>query len=71
MILNKSEAEAVYSAMCAMNNVNGVALGLYIASSRERGGIKIEESYGGSITILSNEVEVWKSQSEFAAAYGL
>lgn len=74
LLLSKPQAEAVYSAMCALNNVGGRVLafiplgGGHVATVRERaaGYVWIEaEGFGGI-----NE-ELHDSQSAFAAAYGL
>jgi hypothetical protein len=72
-ILNKPQAEAVYSAMCALNNVNGL-ISAYIRTDSGRF-IEIHENSGG-IFLRADElhlplVEDHRSQSAFAAAYGL
>lgn len=66
LILNRAQAEAVYSAMCALNNV----------SARLRtsipGGIVVSENDDGRVYVLSELAsEVFGTQGSFATAYGL
>lgn len=67
-ILNWRQAEAVYSAMCALNNVNG-SISVLIE------GIRVEETHSGHIQVWSildlNTIETYNSQYEFAFAYGV
>lgn len=65
-ILNQAQAEAVYSAMCALNNVGG-----RIAANI--GVINVYESIDGWVQVTSPGLptEVYATQSEFATAYGL
>ena len=72
-ILTKAQAEAAYSAMCALNNVNA----LISAFIRTDSGKFIEiHDEGSGIALWSKEIdlpgkETHASQSAFAAAYGL
>lgn len=68
LILNQSQAEAVYSAMCALNNVGGR---MRCTLADNSGDIDIYERSNGSIQILGNDPESHESQSAFATAYGL
>ena len=67
-ILNQSQAEAVYSAMCHLNNVGG-------ALSAVIGGIRVEETHSGAVQVwtlqTNSKKERHSSQSAFATAYGL
>ncbi len=72
-ILTKTQAEAVYSAMCALNNV-GAHLDARIYSAA----IRVQEMPGGMIVVHrpvhnapSAEQETYANQSAFATAYGL
>lgn len=78
MILNQSQAEAVYSAMCALNNVGGRV----DARIPEDGAVvtrvcdtlsgEIHISIENRIVLGSSEiVELHEDQSAFATAYGL
>ena len=81
-ILNQAQAEAVYSAMCALNNV-GAAICVQIPESgRYSSGnppLEVAELFGGVVAIgyrLNGErapitLERHNSQDEFATAYGL
>ena len=67
MILNKEQAEAVYSAMCALNNVGAVCGDLTLGE-----GLRVQ--WLVSVTVrdgLSGPREEYLGQSAFAAAYGL
>ncbi len=70
MILNQAQAEAVYSAMCALNNVGG-KLWCYV------GGYRIEDEGADGVTIMNDyrvnpqTLERHASQAAFAAAYNL
>lgn len=69
-ILTQAQAEAVYSAMCALNNVN-----MFIgAEIRELGRlVSVREDAMGRIHVedrLSSS-ELYADQSAFATAYGL
>lgn len=80
MILNQSQAEAVYSAMCALNNVNGRLHARM--SGRYEGSIVhcVEQSGGrGQLQIYWGDpsgnphglAEHYPNQAAFATAYGL
>ena len=70
MILNKSQAEAVYSAMCALNNVGGTIEKLSLPDSYY---VIDVVAYTDKITIRRGlrTVETHDNQSAFATAYGL
>lgn len=66
-ILNQAQAEAVYSAMCALNNVGVICGDLTLAE-----GLRVQ--WLDRVTIrdgLSGPREEYPSQSAFATAYGL
>lgn len=70
MILNQSQAEAVYSAMCALNNVGNVSSefnlpnDIWVASTSSGGVMVVPRVHGAAIEQYSN-------QAAFAVAYGL
>ena len=75
LILNQSQAEAVYSAMCHLNNVGG----RLHATLEQDGAVHVRET-GQGIQVWINEgehlapgceVEQYADQSAFATAYGL
>lgn len=67
MILNKSQAEAVYSAMCALNNVGGYCNELMVGKHDA-----IVVSYeDGRVVVFGDAIERYSDQSAFASAYGL
>ncbi|ARU04717.1 hypothetical protein CCO03_08555 [Comamonas serinivorans] len=73
-ILNKSQAEAVYNAMCELNNVNGLLLTHIRTDSGHF--IEVNEDGDGMISVRCSEVgsppfEAYPSQYAFSAAYGL
>lgn len=77
MILNQAQAEAVYSAMCALNNVGGRS---HVRINAARGGlIHVNELPDGAIQLWRGDavgyptgaIENYADQSAFAAAYGL
>lgn len=69
MVLNKPQAEAIYSAMCALNNV----IGRIGSMSLPEAGIVVNEFANGRVIINSIYVgdESHANQAAFAAAYGL
>lgn len=78
MLLNKAQAEAVYSAMCALNNVcasahidmrDGLNRNLKIREDSRDGVVTISLNVGG--IVRERDVERYGSQRAFAAAYGL
>jgi|GEM_PF-1799904 len=79
-ILTQAQAEAVYSAMCALNNVGGTvkatlpAIGLpaatsgtYIRAWEDDGHIKVIRS----VRHTREADEFYEDQAAFATAYGL
>lgn len=67
MILNQAQAEAVYSAMVALNNVGGISGDLTLSE-----GLRVQ--WLKSVTVrdgLSGPREEYPNQSGFATAYGL
>lgn len=66
LILNRAQAEAVYSAMCALNNVAG-RVRIYLDD-----GVVVSESKEGRVYVMGElGSEVFASQASFATAYGL
>lgn len=69
LILNQAQAEAVYSAMCALNNVGGRVFATM-------GDQRVTEA-NGAVTVSEYQEGQWEpcerydSQSAFATAYGL
>jgi hypothetical protein len=68
VILNQAQAEAVYSAMCALNNVGSIWLlnietPEFSAKEEATTGIKLRDADGG--------IERHADQAAFATAYGL
>jgi hypothetical protein len=68
MILNKSQAEAVYSAMCVLNNVNG-KIDVYIDGCIQ----VIECSRNRILVTKAREAheERYENQNAFREAYGI
>ena len=73
MILNKAQAEAVYSAMCALNNVNARLHARDVGYTDEGFAIQIHETETGMIVISTGTkvLERYGTQGRFAAAHGL
>jgi hypothetical protein len=73
-ILDKAQAQAVYGAMCALNNV-GATLKANIPPAEETGRwIYVEECADtGQITLTTGlrRVACYSNQDAFTAAYGL
>lgn len=64
-ILTTSQADAVYSAMCELNNVSG-----YLDAVIQ--GIRVKEHANGAVQITSKgKSEDYANQSAFATAYGV
>ena len=66
-ILTQAQAEAVYSAMCALKNAGGICGDLTLAE-----GLRVQ--WLTEVTIrdgLSGPLEEYPDQSAFATAYGL
>jgi hypothetical protein len=73
LILNQSQAEAVYSAMCALNNVGAEMLVQFTGYPRAQDHIGIDAS-DGSVRIrvgMCGDFEGYQNQAAFATAYGL
>lgn len=69
LILNPSQAAAVYTAMVALNNVDGL-LDAKLTDTRTQ----VTENIDGSIFVVQSDMhlrEVYMSQDAFARAYGL
>lgn len=73
LILNQCQAEAIYSAMCALNNVN-----MQITSEERTltGKLTVTENAWGRIVVTDERdgarlFEAHVDQSAFATAYGL
>lgn len=70
-ILNQSQAEAVYSAMCHLNNVGGriaVTFGERVrVMEMANGAVHVRQHLGGAW----EPAELYADQSAFATAYGL
>lgn len=67
MILNQAQAEAVYSAMCVLNNVGGICGDLTLSE-----GLRVQ--WLDRVTVrdgLSGPREEYADQASFAAAYNL
>lgn len=76
LILNQAQAEAVYSAMCALNNVGAElkatiytrdSAGDYMRVYQDGGAVKVVDVLGHSV----ENREHYDDQAAFAAAYGL
>lgn len=80
MILNQAQAEAVYSAMCALNNVSvsegteitfvgtsNDGMARYTCSEYPDGQIEVDKWPGQ----LDRHIEFYANQAAFATAYGL
>lgn len=70
MILNKSQAQAVFDAMCALNNVNGSITASF--EDIQVWGTMSNFIYVYKVTDSDDELnEIYNSQAEFAGAYEL
>lgn len=71
-ILTTAQAQAVYSAMCALNNIGAV---IDVEIPGGCGGTRIQETFTGSVRIEQRwddrKSERYADQAAFAAAYGL
>lgn len=66
-ILSKAQAEAAYSAMCALNNVGGICGDLSLSE-----GLRVQWLQGVTVRDgLSGPREEYPNQAAFATAYGL
>lgn len=73
MILNQSQAEAVYSAMCALNNVGNVRLDAFLENhfhAREMSDGRIVVHAASTPGYIA-QPEIYADQAAFATAYGL
>lgn len=73
MILTAAQAEAIYSAMCALNNVGG-ALRATMPQANSEKWLKVRECEDfGTIKVIVGftTAEVYADQNAFAQAYGL
>lgn len=70
MILNKTQAEAIYSAMTALSNLGNVYL-----FTVEYSTYGVRAPIGGEVTVKGGddgfEIETFTDQNAFATAYGL
>ncbi len=69
MILSKPQAEAVYSAMCALNNVGGrisAQMGVSYVAENVDGEVCVEQGRGAR-----DGCERYDNKAAFATAYGL
>lgn len=80
LILNQAQAEAFYSAMCALNNVSaasGVQISFVGNTRDDIARLYVVEDAGGNIRVtrgggaLEREREEYPNQAAFADAYGL
>lgn len=69
MILNQAQAQAVYNAMCELNNIG--EFNLFVKIGRDGATVDFQEFLGGWVKTESGEQEYFIDQAEFAAAYGL
>ena len=76
-ILNQSQAEAVYSAMCHLNNVGAAAPRINFPSKPGKR-VAVEQRNDGRVVVTvfctdqkNDKREDYGSQSDFATAYGL
>lgn len=70
-ILTKAQAEAVYRAMCELNNIGGKLTTELQPSKDQIGLIEVRENKVGEVLVLSDKCEIHADQAAFAAAHGL
>ena len=79
-ILNRSQAEAVYNAMCALNNVSanqGIQLSFVGDWEGDMYRFSVQEDANGRVVVSQGpipkpqKIEQYPDQADFAAAYGL
>lgn len=72
LILTTAQAQAVYSAMCALNNIGAV---IDVEIPGGCGGTRIQGTFTGSVRVEQRwddrKSERYPDQDAFAAAYGL
>lgn len=70
MILNQAQAEAIYIAMSALNNVGNVVCEFNLPND-----VWIQAGAFGGVTVVPHahgaKIEQYRTQAEFASAYGL
>lgn len=69
LILNQAQAEAVYQAMCALNNV-----GATVSAEFHQDGLQAYSLSDGSVAVQNDTtlgLETYNTQADFATAYGL
>lgn len=75
LLLNPSQAEAAYDAMCALNNVSFLTLSVRLPSNDSPGDIEVRVGFTGLVRVFSTTldelVETYPHQAAFAQAYGL
>lgn len=73
MILNQAQAETVYGAMCAMNNVGATNGHMSIAgpSAQEDVRVNWDDSVVVYLGAMLGKRENYETQAAFASAYGL
>lgn len=70
-VLNQAQAEAVYGAMVALNNVGGL-IDVRIYDVRNGQLIDVREAASGNVKVIClNGREDYENQNAFAAAYGM
>ena len=72
MILNRIQAEAVYRAMCELNNIGGTVI-CYLSTPEQVNSVSVHDN-GTSIRVgrfSPKAEETYESQSAFAVAYKL
>lgn len=72
LILNQAQAEAVYSAMCVLNNVDATVSSIHMHDEHGLAVVVHTTSSGMWMIQSARNVSEWHdSQSAFAIAYGL
>lgn len=69
-ILTKAQAEAVYRAMCELNNIGG-RIRATMPTNTQHGPIEVRENSVGEVFVQADGCEIYADQAEFSAAYGL
>lgn len=76
LLLNPSQAEATYAAMCALNNVSFLTLSARLPSNDSPGDVEVRVGFTGLVRVFNTlseqaHVETYPNQAAFAEAYGL
>ena len=74
LILNASQAEAAYAAMCALNNVSFITLSTRFPANESHFDLEVRVGRLGGVGVYETNgqnFEVYTNQAAFAAAYGL